>query len=59
MTALNIIREARLTGLGLFLLLGLQLVEAGAYVLVFATAVSAVIRFHHYCGIGRKQTNVA
>ena len=40
--------EIAMVGLGLFLLLRLQLDEAGAYVLFLAVVVSGIVRMTHY-----------
>ena len=51
--------ELALTGLGLYLLLGLQLPEAGALFLFVALVISGLVRFSHYRNIGRQQADNA
>jgi len=46
-----------MVGLGLFLLLGLELPEAGTLILFAAVAISATVRWLHYSGAGRQKSN--
>jgi len=47
--------EMAMVGFGLFLLLGLQLDEAGAFLLFVAMVVSGGVRWMHYAGDSRRQ----
>jgi len=49
--------EIAMVGLGLFLLLGLELPEAGTLILFAAVAISATVRWLHYSGAGRQKSN--
>ena len=49
--------EIVMTGLGLFLLLGLEMAEAGTWFLFFAVAMSFTVRTVHYLSIRRVQGN--
>ncbi len=49
--------EVVMTGFGLFLLLRLQLPDAGTYFLFLAVALSCVVRMTHYCSTGHRHTN--